>query len=40
MFTTTPIDSDALFVDDGYILTSAGVTVGIDSIIRRARPPP
>jgi transcriptional regulator GlxA family with amidase domain len=38
MFTTTRIDPDVLFVDDGDILTSAGVAAGIDlclHIVRR-----
>ncbi|MDX3226506.1 GlxA family transcriptional regulator [Streptomyces sp. ME19-01-6] len=38
MFTTTRVDPDVLFVDDGDILTSAGVAAGIDlclHIVRR-----
>ncbi|MFG2290625.1 GlxA family transcriptional regulator [Streptomyces sp. NPDC048595] len=38
MFTTTRVDPDALFVDDGDILTSAGVAAGLDlclHIVRR-----
>ncbi|MFH9655619.1 GlxA family transcriptional regulator [Streptomyces anulatus] len=38
MFTTARIDPDVLFVDDGEILTSAGVAAGIDlclHIVRR-----
>ncbi|WP_206191307.1 GlxA family transcriptional regulator, partial [Streptomyces niveiscabiei] len=38
MFTTARIDPDVLFVDDGDILTSAGVAAGIDlclHIVRR-----
>ncbi|MGP3989287.1 GlxA family transcriptional regulator [Streptomyces sp. 3N207] len=38
MFTTTRIDPDVLFVDDGDVLTSAGVAAGVDlclHIVRR-----
>lgn len=37
MFTTTRIDPDVLFVDDGDILTSAGVAAGIDLCLHLVR---
>ncbi|MGG7569052.1 GlxA family transcriptional regulator [Streptomyces sirii] len=37
MFTTTRVDPDVLFVDDGDILTSAGVAAGIDLCLHLVR---
>lgn len=37
MFTTTRINPDVLFVDDGDILTSAGVAAGIDLCLHLVR---
>ncbi|MBD0741261.1 GlxA family transcriptional regulator [Streptomyces sp. CBMA152] len=37
MFTTTRIDPDVLFVDDGDMLTSAGVAAGIDLCLHLVR---
>ncbi|MGW2254113.1 GlxA family transcriptional regulator [Kitasatospora sp. NPDC001660] len=37
MFTTTRIDPDVLFVDDGDVLTSAGVAAGIDLCLHLVR---
>jgi transcriptional regulator GlxA family with amidase domain len=37
MFTTVRVDPDALFVDDGDILTSAGVAAGIDLCLHLVR---
>ncbi len=37
MFTTVRIDPDVLFVDDGDVLTSAGVAAGIDLCLHLVR---
>ncbi|MFD7992615.1 GlxA family transcriptional regulator [Streptomyces mexicanus] len=37
MFTTTRVDPDVLFVDDGDVLTSAGVAAGVDLCLHLVR---
>nr|WP_280697594.1 DJ-1/PfpI family protein [Kitasatospora sp. GP82] len=36
LFTSVRVDPDVLFVDDGDVLTSAGVAAGVDLVAHRA----